>query len=76
MLFLFVDHVNDRLQTSEVNGVASFKWCVQMMVILLIEWDFGPGDAKHQGVKSHGTDIFLLWPLLLTWINFNPGMDK
>ena len=29
-----------------------------------------------QGINSHGIDLNLLGPLLLTWFNFNPGMDK
>ena len=27
------------------------------------------------GFESHHCDLALLWPLLLTWINFNPSMD-
>ena len=27
-------------------------------------------------LMSVGLDLYVLWPLLLTWFNFNPSMDK
>ena len=35
-------------------------------------------DGKYHSVYDYIQYIFNkdLWPLLLTWINFNPGMDK
>ena len=42
-----------------------------------------PGYGKNQGTSSHVIDLiiteypgFNLYPLLLTWFNFNPSMDK
>ena len=39
------------------------------------------GDIDHGGVMDMDTDAASLaicdqWPLLLTWFNFNPSMDK
>ena len=44
-----------------------------------------PGISDHGGViivstavgaQEHTTQSTYLWPLLLTWFNFNPSMDK
>ena len=33
-------------------------------------------DQGLIGISDAEQAIHYLWPLLLTWINFNPGMDK
>ena len=35
-----------------------------------------PLDAETQIFQDNKVIAILLWPLLLTWYNLNPGMDK
>ena len=30
----------------------------------------------HESINIHSPNLTCLWPLLLTWTNFNPNMDK
>ena len=33
-------------------------------------------EHGNHDMSNHGIDLVLQWPLLQTWFNFNPSMDK
>ena len=33
-------------------------------------------DRRHHTVAQYMYSLYYLWPLLLTWFNFNPSTDK
>ena len=48
----------------------------------MLPWAESEALCQREGLGGHLTDILdqdeqvYLWPLLLTWFNFNPSMDK
>ena len=47
----------------------------------ITNYPFKISDKSHRDRTNNGSDesfvvILQLWPLLLTWFNFNPSMDK
>ena len=57
-------------------------WDLQLAALIsygvyMPPWDIHPGvDIWYEIVTPGDYLILHLWPLLLTWFNFNPSMDK